>query len=371
MATRELTVHLVGSIPVEDAEAAFRAAGGELGRYLRRIPDGETGKRHLWVGMIRALLERHPDFEVDPGTPAFRMKLWNGEVHREIRRLRFKAGVAPDAVRLDTGYAQMAIESFATFQRLQAAGVLPGGLRFQVAIPTALAPACNYIVPRERKVFAQVLLRHLAEEVAKLAAALPGERLAVQWDVLQEVLLWEGYFEDRPDDYREWTLDTLAAAGNAVPRPVELGYHLCYGSPKDEHLVQPKDARLMVDLVNALLPRLRRPLDFLHLPVPKHRTDDAYYAPLASLGLPPQTQLYLGLVHHGDDAGNRERLARALRHVALAGVATECGWGRGSPERVPGILQAHRRLLESTQALAPQGPAVSSLVLETPSADRP
>jgi hypothetical protein len=31
----------------------------------------------------------------------------------------------------------------------------------------------------------------------------------------------------------------LATIGDAVPPGVELGYHLCYGSPADEHLVQP------------------------------------------------------------------------------------------------------------------------------------
>ncbi len=340
-----LKAHLVGSIPLEDAESAFRAVGSVLGQYLRRIPDGETGKRRVWVGMIGTILNQHPDLEVDPDAPPFRLKLWTGETYREWRRLRFKEGVVPDAGRFDTGYADMAIESFGVFQRLQSAGVLPAHLKFQVAMPTAMAPACNYIVPQDRKAFLQAFMRHLTGEVAKIAAALPGDRIAVQWDVLQEIMLWENYFEDRPDDYREWTLDCLAAAGNAVPEPLELGYHLCYGSPGDEHLVQPRDTQVMVELLSSLVPRLNRPLHFVHLPVPKHRTDDEYYRPLASLKLPRETELYLGLVHDGDHDGNRERLACALRYVSPAGVATECGWGRSAPERVPGLLEAHRHLV--------------------------
>ena len=37
--------------------------------------------------------------------------------------------------------------------------------------------------------------------------------------------------------------------GEAVPESVELGYHLCYGSPADEHLVQPKDAAILVEML--------------------------------------------------------------------------------------------------------------------------
>ena len=43
-------VHLVGSVPLADAEAVFRAANAILGRHLRRIPDGETGERTNWIG---------------------------------------------------------------------------------------------------------------------------------------------------------------------------------------------------------------------------------------------------------------------------------------------------------------------------------
>ena len=66
---------------------------------------------------------------------------------------------------------------------------------------------------------------------------------------------------------------------------IELGYHLCYGSPADEHLVQPKDAGIMVEITNAIVAGVRRPIQFFHMPVPKARTDDAYFAPLGRLKL--------------------------------------------------------------------------------------
>ena len=38
-----LGAHLVGSVPLPDAESVFRTLGTELGDRLRRLPDGETG----------------------------------------------------------------------------------------------------------------------------------------------------------------------------------------------------------------------------------------------------------------------------------------------------------------------------------------
>jgi hypothetical protein len=135
---------------------------------------------------------------------------------------------------------------------------------------------------------------------------------------------------------------------DAVPAAVDLGYHYCYGSPKDEHLIQPKDTSVMVEITNLVAPRLIRPLNFIHMPVPKNRSDDAYFAPLRNLKTSPETELYLGLVHLDDREGNRARLATARRYVSVAGVASECGWGRGEPERVPGLLESHRELAAST-----------------------
>ena len=87
-------------------------------------------------------------------------------------------------------------------------------------------------------------------------------------------------------------------------------------------------------------------IQFFHVPVPKPRTDDAYFAPLAELKLRPETELYLGLVHRDDMAGNAARLAAARRHVRVDGVATECGMARGDPERFPALLAAHAQTAE-------------------------
>ena len=91
---------------------------------------------------------------------------------------------------------------------------------------------------------------------------------------------------------------------------------------------------------------MKRPIQFFHLPVPKGRTDDAYFAPLEKLKLGPQTELYLGLIHHNDAAGDATRLAAARRHTRVDGIGTECGMARGDPARLPALLAAHVRAAE-------------------------
>ena len=68
----------------------------------------------------------------------------------------------------------------------------------------------------------------------------------------------------------------------------------------------------MVEIANATSAGITRPIQFFHMPVPKGRTDDAYFAPLDSLHLHPETKLYLGLVHYDDTAGDAARIAAAV-----------------------------------------------------------
>ena len=104
----------------------------------------------------------------------------------------------------------------------------------------------------------------------------------------------------------------------------------------------PKDTAILVEIANGLSRQLARRLDFIHMPVPKNRVDDAYYAPLAELMLPADTELYLGLIHHDDHEGDRMRITAAHNVVPNFGIASECGWGRTNSEWVPGLISSHR-----------------------------
>ena len=163
----------------------------------------------------------------------------------------------------------------------------------------------------------------------------------------QEVLAWEGYFPNRQEGYKEDITGILARLGTAVPEPVEFGYHLCYGTPNDEHVVMPTNLANTVEIAHGFRARLERSLSFLHVPATKHRNADAHYAPLAALRLPEGYKLFLGLIHHDDRDGDRRRIAVAAKDVSDFGIASEWGWGRGYPSCAPGLLDRHRIVLEA------------------------
>jgi hypothetical protein len=46
--------------------------------------------------------------------------------------------------------------------------------------------------------------------------------------------------------------------------------------------------------------KIARPINLIHMPVPRDRSDDAHFAPLRALKLRPETEIYLGLIHYND-----------------------------------------------------------------------
>jgi hypothetical protein len=333
-------VHFVGSIPLPDSETVFRTLTRACGPHLVRLPDGETGIRKTWIRFLQEVLASNAAIEVALDVPPFQFRQWDGKLLREIPRLRVKPGATVQNT-FETGYADMAIESWQVFARLQEDGEIPTNVKFQISIPSPIAPTYNNMVPEDRQRLLPPLTEHLLGEVTKIASALPNDRIAVQWDVCQEVLAWEGYYEQGPVDVHTETIDVLREIGDRTPASVELGYHLCYGSPADEHLVQPKDMGVMVEITNAITRGVKRPIDFVHMPVVKSRTDDAFFAPLERLQIEPATQFYLGLIHYEDTTGDVARFDAARRHSRVDGIATECGMARGDPARLPSLLASH------------------------------
>ena len=335
-------LHLIGSLPLDDSEQVFRTLAAELGPFLSRMPDGETGERSRWVYFQRQMLLDHPAMEIDPTVPPYKFVQWDGKLVREVEQVRFKPGVDPATVVFETGYDKAALASWEVFRRLRTAGAIPAGMRFQVCLPTPQASGYLYVSGPARETYFGVYERALKAALANIVAAVPPGDLCIQWDVCQEVLAFENYFKDRPPHYKAQIFDMLGRLGDAVPAGVEMGYHLCYGSPRDEHLVQPADAAVLVEMMNGIADATRRRIDFLHVPVPKGRTDEAYYAPLKAWRRPAGTRLYLGLLHYDDDAGDKARVAVARRFADDFGLSAECGWGRTEPGRLPGLLKGHR-----------------------------
>lgn len=321
--------HLVGSVPLGDAETVFRMVTAVLGPYLTRLPDGETGARKNWIAWQYGVLAATPGLE--PMAAGDR-----GYLRRQLVRC-----VAPPQFG-SLGYAAAARASFAVFDHLQHEGVIPRRVRFQVSLPTPLAPITVFVEQADRARVEPAYEEAMLAEVAAIAAAVPHDRLSIQWDLAVEVGLLERAFPSHVDD--DGIGERLCRIARAVPTDVELGFHLCYGDFGHRHFMNPGDASTLVRLANTL----PRPIDFLHLPVPITWTERAAYEPLSSLVL--DADVYLGVVHMTDGlAGARKRIAFAAEQLPRFGIATECGWGRRESETVPALLELHASILRGAQ----------------------
>jgi hypothetical protein len=326
---------LVGSVPLDSATQVFESAASMLGAHLRRIPDGETGERLRWVGWQFEVFANHPAFEVLPPL---------ADSYAPVPRVRLRDPSRAPVIG-ELGYARAARTSYEEFARLQLAGVIPARCRFQVSLPTPLAPLCSFVIPEHQAMVEPAYEERLLTELDQICATIAPEALAVQWDVAIEVAIWEGMWPVYFTECEPEILSRLIRIGDRVPRGVELGYHLCYGDYAHHHFKQPRDLRILVAIANALIAGVRRPIDWLHLPVPRDRDDDVYFAPLHELRRPPATELYLGLVHLTDGLeGARRRIASARRVVDTFGISTECGMGRRPAESIRDLLRLHAAL---------------------------
>lgn len=336
-AVRPRGAHLVGSVPLADSEAVFRSVSPALGRRLRRLSDGETGERRRWNSWTAPSYERTEGLVLaDP--PGGNYTPW-----RQAR-----LAVPPDRLVLARlGFADAALESYRVFARLKADGVLPAHLRFQVSLPSPVAPMIILVEEGSRAGVEPAHVRQLTAEIREMLAAIPHDQLSIQWDVCQDVGIWEGFYPAYFDDPRGGVIERLRQRAADIPGDVELGFHLCYGDFGHQHFMQPKDTAVAVEIANALAASVDRPINWIHLPVPADRDDAAYFAPLANLELTAATELYLGLIHDDDGApGAWRRIRAAQTAVRRFGVATECGFGRRAPETVPALLRLHAEVAD-------------------------
>jgi hypothetical protein len=333
----------VGSVNYDDAETTIRQSAGILGDRLKRIPDGEVGPRFHWILFQPDVIAQAEGIERVGDQPIPVRTL-------DARPVRVADGVDPASIVFPPlGYAAAALESYEVFRRLRDEGVVAPGTRFQVSLPTPLAVVGAFFPEEQRAAIEPVYRDAMYRELDEILAAIPHEDLAIQWDNAVEFQLIEhveyrGKAAVEPwwgDDLWSGLTERSAEQAARVPADVEVGFHLCYGDVAEKHFVEPTDAGNLTRFANALVAASPRRVDWLHLPVPIERDDDAYFAPLDDLDI-GDTELYLGLVHREDGAeGAERRIAAASRHVDRFGVGTECGIGRAPEGTTEDILRTH------------------------------
>ena len=340
-------VLLVGSIArPEDGwsvEDCLRHSAETLGGYVSMLPDGEVGDRSQWITYIaRHAYHACPDL-VTLSRHTF--EDWKPKHYRDQWQFAVREGV--DRVHLDRiGYADEAKRSYEIFRRLRDEGVIAQGVRFLVAYPLTESAVRAFVsTARDYELVWEAYNDAVRRELDDLAATIPHEDLAIQWDLARETAAVEGVEFQFPDsdltrvpaDAMERYCQALAELSPALPEDIWLGLHVCYGSlghkegesPDSAHYVPIRDLGVAVEMLNRGAQACGRSVDFVHMPVQfSAGPSDPFYAPLERLDV-GGARVYIGLIDPIDGVeGALSRIEAARRHLPSFGVATACGWGR-------------------------------------------
>lgn len=338
------TVYLVGSVPFETTEAVFKNVCDACGPNLKWLPDGETGERLDWITWLEPIFSASSALQ--PSGKTFRVH----EGAAPHTRYALRPGYRAEDVTFDNlFYADNAIRSFAKFSELKRTGVIPAHVKFQVDLVPAHSVLWLYIEDELQAALDPIYNKAVKREINKLAKAIPASELAIQFDVASAVFARleraqaSSYGADKSETQKRFA-DILVDLASHVPPDIDLLFHFCYGDAGHKHVVEPTDMGDMVVMANSLCQRIARPIQLIHMPVPRDRSDARYFEPLRSLKMKSETLLCLGLVHHTDGlAGTAKRLATAKNFVSNFAIGTECGFGRRPVDTIPTLLQIHRQ----------------------------
>jgi len=330
-----------------NAETVFETVSAALGHRIKRLPDGETGERLDWITWLEPIFSNNP--ALVRSDEFFRVHATG----TGRQRYTLKAGAAPQSVRFDNLlYADIAKESYAVFRRLKDAGKIPSAMKFQVDLVPAHSVIWLFLVDKLHAPIDPVYNEAVKREIDKIAAGIPHDELAIQFDVASAVFARlerneaSSYGRSKAE-MQETFSNILVDLGNRVPADIDLLYHLCYGDSGHRHVVEPTDTGDMVEFANRVCRRIDRPVHLIHIPVPRDRSDEAYFEPLKRLKLRPETELCLGLLHYTDGVeGAKRRLATAKRYVTGFSIATECGFGRRDPKTIRELLRIHAEIAD-------------------------
>ena len=143
-----------------------------------------------------------------------------------------------------------------------------------------MALVCGFVIESDRAKVEPAIERSLIAEVDLIQRAIPLDRLSIQWDVCYEVVGAEGGVQLPYADAIPGSAERVGRLCGKIDPSVGLGIHLCYGDPGHKHIVEPKDLAVSVAFANGICQASSRHIDFIHMPVPRARADESYFAPL-------------------------------------------------------------------------------------------
>ena len=340
-------VYLVGSVPLSNAEQVFETVSAVLGPRIKRIPDGETGPRLDWIFWLEPIFANCPAlqksgefFQLHAQSPKF-------------ERYRLRSGYKPQDVTFDNlFYADIAKQSFAAFKRLKDAGRIGGDVKFQVDLVPAHSLLWLFLVDALHAPIDPIYNEAVKREVDKIAAAIPHDELAIQFDVASAVFArlerneTSGYGKSKQET-QETSRTSWSTSLTGSPPISICSFTFATAIPTTATWSSRPTWRIW----SASLTASRRILLVLSscstCPFRATEWTTLYFAPLTGLKLGPGTELCLGLVHYTDGLdGSKKRLATAKKFVSDFLIATECGFGRRDPGSIPELLRLHREMAD-------------------------
>ena len=348
-------VLLVGSLPFETAEDAFRSVGEHLSGHIGWVPDGEPGPRQMWVGMLANLVfSQHPDIEQTKTPPTNDpVEGMPDEVVTKTDELEgfwlFRVKDGRKLAFRDLKYGSFAAESYEVFRRLRDEGAIPPGVRFQMSVPSphSAIDGC-FEDPTQWPDIYSAYVEGIRGEIHKALQTIPAEDLVIQWDIALELL--DIYLDDRrwlnfwPKLTQEQKFERHAGQFDElwqeIPDQTLLGIHWCFGTWGGWPMADMADLNACVRLSNEAKRRFKHRLDYVHMPVTVE-PDEAFMAPLDRLDI-GDTKVFLGMVHHTDDIDAfRRRRDLARKHLDSFGIGSVCGYGRLPAHELTGVLRIH------------------------------
>ena len=277
---------LVGSLPAESAEHAFRAGAELFGDMVFSLPDGETGPMGGWVGFERERLIRPSadvvvvaETESPTGLPRHAY---------ETPVFGVRAGVERGPLRHAGRGSTRRSRPTACSRELRDAGVIPAGLRFQIGLPFPPSAmnafkadfASDYPIAEAgvSRIWSRASCHGCSTRSRRRTSRSSGTRL-------------------RDAGHRGRAgLDQRRARGSAspvrsqrltrlIPEEVLVGYHLCYGTFPEWPMYEARDIGVLVRMANFAVAESGRTVDWLHLAGPRYlRSEDrSFFRPLVDL----------------------------------------------------------------------------------------
>jgi hypothetical protein len=230
-------------------------------------------------------------------------------------------------------------------------GKIPKSRKFQVNLPlTSSAIATFFHRPADLSIMARAYEDAARREVSAILEAVPAKELLILWDVCVEILDLEGALPWMPPEgAMQRSAEGAANIVAKIPTDVAVGYHLCYGTLPRWPMVELRDIGTQVSLANALIERSGRPIEVLHLVIPKSPTEAFFDGAdkLTSRG----ADLYLGVIHEDDSIeDNLARVRMARKFLPSFGTSYVCGFGRRSLEDTKRLLGRHREVAAALAA---------------------